>query len=67
VKDLETMVAALQLIRLEHPTAVLAIAGDGPSRPALEAAAAARGVRDAVRLLAIDRMCGRCCPRSTCT
>lgn len=49
VKDLGVAIAALAVVRTAMPTAVLAIAGDGPERASLEAVAAQTGVAEAVR------------------
>jgi glycosyltransferase involved in cell wall biosynthesis len=50
-KGIETLIDAIPAVRAEHPAAVVAIAGRGPDRAALEARARARGVEEAVRFL----------------
>jgi glycosyltransferase involved in cell wall biosynthesis len=54
VKDLATLVAAFAALRERRPSGpgapLLVIVGEGPERPRLEAAAAAAGLADAVRL-----------------
>jgi glycosyltransferase involved in cell wall biosynthesis len=50
-KNLPMMVEAFAATRQKHPNAVLAIAGDGPARPDVEAKRDALGLGDSVRLL----------------
>jgi glycosyltransferase involved in cell wall biosynthesis len=50
-KDVETLLAALALLRARGRPATLDVAGDGPDRPRLEAAVARLGLLGAVRLL----------------
>ncbi len=50
-KGFDVAIRALAAVRVEHPTAVLRLAGDGPARPDLEALADELGVADAVELL----------------
>jgi glycosyltransferase involved in cell wall biosynthesis len=51
VKDLKTLIAATALVRRRVPDVQLVIVGSGDEQAALEAAAAASGLGDAVRLL----------------
>lgn len=50
-KGIETLIDALPAVLATHPTASVAIAGDGPDRGALEERARAAGVDQAVRFL----------------
>jgi len=50
-KGFDVAIRALAIVRQEHPTAVLRLAGDGPARPDLEALADELGVADAVDLV----------------
>lgn len=51
VKGLAVLFEALAILKRESPEVVLTIAGDGPERAALEAQAAAIGIRDNVHFL----------------
>ena len=57
-KNTDLLVEALSLVRKEIPDASLVVVGDGPERPALEARAAALGLRpDAIAFLGdLDRV-----------
>jgi glycosyltransferase involved in cell wall biosynthesis len=48
VKNLQTLLAAHASVALRYPTLRTTIIGDGPERDALEASAAALGIRDSV-------------------
>jgi glycosyltransferase involved in cell wall biosynthesis len=50
-KDVELFIEAAVLLHREAPSTRFAIVGDGPSRPDLEALAAARGLGDALAFL----------------
>ncbi|MGZ5329888.1 MAG: glycosyltransferase family 4 protein [Solirubrobacterales bacterium] len=50
-KGIETLIEAWPAVLASHPRAVLAIAGDGPERSALQALVARSGTRDSIRLL----------------
>jgi glycosyltransferase involved in cell wall biosynthesis len=50
-KAVPDLVAALALVRRSVPGARLVVVGEGPARPAIEAAALAHGVADAVELV----------------
>lgn len=50
-KGLPTLLEAMPEVLREHPAAVAVIAGDGPSRGAIESEVAARGLGDHVALL----------------
>jgi glycosyltransferase involved in cell wall biosynthesis len=50
-KGIETLIDALPAVLAAHPNATVALAGEGPDRPQLEARARRRGVIDALHLI----------------
>jgi glycosyltransferase involved in cell wall biosynthesis len=50
-KGIETLIDALPAVLAAHPGAAVAIAGEGPDRPELEARARQRGVAEALHLI----------------